>query len=209
MRLLVLLIALTGPVHPARAGNGTWLQFDAWNGGAQLAVNVERGRIVWGMAAGDDDGEPWARASALYTWETGPDRAPWKLRAGPALKAEKIGWWEVEDHQWARCIELDRCGALRLGLRLSVEQWAEYGDWGTFLMADYIGIDDAKSAVAGLTHLPSGWGGQLLVWDESGDDATPTVMLSKRLTRRLSLRLGRRFDADGDETFLGVSFSTY
>lgn len=210
MRLAVsLIVFLLSLGRPALAGDGTWTQFDIWNGGAQLAANVERGRIVWGLGLGDDDDEWWLRASALYTWQAGPDRAPWKLRAGPALKAEEIGWWEVEDERWAHCLDAEggSCGKLRAGLRLSVDRWAEYGRWGTFVMADYTSIDDAALLVGGLTHLPSGLGGQLSVWHEAGGEVTPTVMVSVPVTKRLSVRLGHKFVED--ETFLGFSFSTY
>lgn len=210
MRLAVLLIAaLLSPGHPAVAGNGTWTQFDAWNGGIQLVTNIERGRIVWGFGLGDDDDEMWLRASALYTWQAGPERAPWKLRAGAALKAEEDGWWDVRDERWAHCFDAegDSCTSLRAGLRLSVDRWAEYGRWGTFVMADYTSIDDASLLVGGLTHMPWGMGAQLSVWHEAGGEITPSVMVSQRVTKRLSLRLGHKFVED--ETFIGFSFSTY
>jgi len=210
MRLAVLLfVALLSLARPGWAGDGTWTQVDLWQGGGQAAMNIERGRIVWGLAAGDDDGEPWLRASALYGWKLGGPRFPWRLRAGPALKAEKIGWWEVEDHRWAHCLDAegDRCGSLRAGLRLSVDRWAEHGRWGTFVMADYTGIDDAKLLVGGMTHLPSRVGAQLSIWHEAGGEVTPAVMLSVPATKRLSLRVGHKFVED--ETFVGFSFSTY
>lgn len=210
MRLAVLLIvSLLSLGRPALAADGTWTQVDFWKDGGQLAVNIERGRIVWGFGLGQEDDEPWARASALYTWKTGPERAPWKLRAGPVLKAEQIGWWEVEDERWAHCFdpEGEHCANLRLGLRLSVDRWAEYGRWGTFLMADYATIDNAALLVGGVTHLPSRLGAQLSVWHEDGGEVTPTIMLSAPVTKRLSLRLGHKFVEN--ETFLGVSFSTY
>ena len=207
LSLLIVSLLSLGP--PAQAGDGTWTQIDLWKGGAQMAANVERERVVGGLGLGQDDDEPWLRASALYTWQAGPDHAPWKLRAGPALKAEQIGWWEVGDQRWAHCFdpEGEHCANLRLGLRLSVDRWAEYGRWGTFLMADYTSIDDASLLVGGLTHLPSGLGGQLSVWHEAGGEVTPTIMLSKSLSKRLSVRFGHKFGED--ETFIGVSFSTY
>lgn len=210
MRLVVLLMALLpGMMQPALAGNGTWTQFDLWNGGAQFVINIEKGRVVWGHALGDDDGRLWARASALYTWQAGGDGAPWKLRAGPAFKAEEIPAWELSDHRWARCLDPQggRCASLQAGIRLSVDRWAEQGRWGTFLMADYTSIDDAGLLVGGLTHLPSGLGAQLSLWHEAGGEVTPTVMVSVPVTRRLSLRLGHKFVEN--DTFLGVSFSTY
>jgi|GEM_PF-4980208 len=209
MRLVVLLIVSLLGLRPALAGDGTWAQFDVWKGGAQFATNIERGRIVWGLGLGGDDGELWARASALYTWQIGPDRAPWKLRAGPALKAAQIDWWELEHHRWTHCFDAegDRCANLRAGVRLSVDRWAEYGRWGTFLMADYTSIDNAALLVGGLTHLPSGVGGQLSIWNESEGEVTPTVMISSPVTKRLSVRLGHKF-VEGD-TFIGFSFSTY
>ena len=210
MRLMVLLFALLPALAPpAGAGNGTWTQADVWDAGGQFAMNVERGRIVWGHAFGKDDGELWARASVLYTWQVGSERAPWKLRAGPALKAEEIGWWELEDHRWAHCFDAEgeRCAKVEAGLRLSTDRWAEYGRWGTFLMADYTSIEDASLLVGGLTHMPSGLGGQVSVWHEAGGEVTPTVMISARVTKRLSVRLGHKFVED--ETFIGFSFSTY
>lgn len=210
MRLAVLpFVSLLSLGSTAVAGDGTWTQLDLWKDGGQLAINVERGRMVWGLGLGQDDDEPWLRASALYTWQAGPDRAPWKLRAGPALKAEQIGWWEVEDERWAHCFdpEGDRCANLRLGLRLSADRWAEYGDWGTFLMVDYTSIEDASLLAGGLTHMPSGLGAQLSLWHEAGGELTPTIMVSGRLTKRLSIRLGHKFVED--DTFIGFSFSTY
>lgn len=210
MRLAVLLIVLLSALgRPALARDGTWTQFDAWAGGAQLVTNLERGRIVWGLGIGEDEDEWWLRASALYTWQRGPERAPWKLRAGPALKAERIGRWEVGNGKWGHCFgnKGSNCANLRLGLRLAVDRWAEYGRWGTFVMADYTSIDDASLLVGGLTHLPSGLGGQLSVWHEAGGDVTPALMVSKRVTKRLSLRFGHKFVED--ETFVGFSFSTY
>lgn len=210
MRLVVLpFVSLLSLGSTAVAGDGTWTQLDLWKDGGQLATNVERGRMVWGLGLGQDDDEPWVRASALYTWQVGPDRAPWKLRAGPALKAEQIGWWEVEDERWAHCFdpEGDHCANLRLGLRLSADRWAEYGYWGTFLMADYTSIEDASLLVGGLTHMPSGLGAQLSLWHEAGGELTPTIMVSARITKRLSIRLGHKFVED--DTFIGFSFSTY
>lgn len=210
MRLAVLtIVPLLSLGSLAAAGDGTWTQVDLWKDGGLLATNVERGRVVWGLALGQDDDEPWARASALYTWQVGPDRAPWKLRAGPALKAEQIGWWEVEDERWAHCFDAegDRCANLRLGIRLSVDRWAEYGDWGTFLMADYTSIEDASLLVGGLTHMPSGLGAQLSLWHEEGGEPTPTVLVSAPVTKRLSIRLGHKFVEE--DTFIGFSFSTY
>lgn len=210
MRLAVLLIvSLLSLGRPVLAGDGTWTQVDFWKDGGQLALNVERGRFLWGLGLGQEDDEPWVRASALYTWKLGPEDAPWKLRAGPVLKAEQIGWWEVEEERWAHCFdpEGEHCANLRLGLRLSADRWAEYGRWGTFLMADYATIDNAALLVGGVTHLPSGLGAQLSLWHEDGGEVTPTVMLSAPVTRRLSIRLGHKFVEN--ETFLGFSFSTY
>lgn len=205
--ILALLLALT---RMASAGDGTWTQVDAWQGGGlQWATNVERGRWVFGTAAGRDDGEWWSRASVLRTWTAGPDRAPWKLRAGVALKGEQIDWWERDDHRLARCLpsDPDRCGAMAFGVRLSVDRWAEYGRWGTFLMADYVSIDHAALGVAGLTHLPTGIGGQLSIWHEDGGKPTPTLMLSAPVTKRMSVRVGHKFVEN--KTFIGFSFSTY
>ncbi|SEH83361.1 hypothetical protein [Paracoccus alkenifer] len=207
-RLLCLLTALHFAAGPGHAADGTWVQLDLHRDGGQLVVNVEKGRVVWGMTLGEDADDSWARASALYTWQVGPEHAPWKLRAGPALKAERIDWWRLDDYRWSICLEdRARCGALRAGWRLSADRWAEYGDWGVFLMADFTSIDRARLAVAGATHQPSGWGGQLSLWHESGGKLTPAVMLTRRLSRRLTLRLGHKFTED--ETFLGLSFSTY
>lgn len=192
------------------AGNGSWTQLDAWAGGVQWVTNVERGRWMLGTAAGyEDDGEWWTRASVLRTWHVGPEAAPWKLRAGIAAKAERIHRAETGDHRLAHCLpsDPDHCGALRFGIRLSADRWAEYGRWGVFLMADYTGIDDAKLGVAGLTHLPTGLGAQVSVWHESGGEVTPSVMVSAPLTKRLSIRAGHKFVED--ETFIGLSFSTY
>lgn len=210
MRLAVLpILSLLSLASPAVAGDGTWTQVDAWKDGGQLATNIERGRLVWGLGLGQDDDDPWLRASVLHTWQAGPERAPWKLRAGPALKAEQIGWWEVGDERWAHCFDAegDRCASLRLGLRLSVDRWAEYGRWGTFVMADYTTIEDASLLVGGVTHLPSGLGAQLSLWHEAGGELTPTVMVSIPVTKRLSLRFGHKFVEE--DTFVGFSFSTY
>ena len=207
-RLLCLLIALHSAAPPGFAGDGTWVQLDLHRDGGQMVVNVEKGRVVWGMTLGEDADDSWASVSALYTWQVGSGRAPWKLRAGPALKAERIGWWQLDDYRWSICLEdRARCGALRAGWRLSADRWAEYGDWGSFLMLDFTSIDSARLLVAGATHLPSGWGGQVSLWHERGGEATPALMLTRRLTRRMTLRLGHKFVED--ETFLGLSFSTY
>ncbi|MDO5369118.1 hypothetical protein [Paracoccus sp. (in: a-proteobacteria)] len=207
-RLVLLIVSLLAPCA-GTAGDGTWTQFDAWKGGAQLVTNIERGRIVWGFGLGRDDGELWSRASALYTWQVGDDQAPWKLRAGPALKAEEIAWWQRDDHRWTRCLDAEgeSCARLQAGMRLSADRWAEYGRWGTFVMADYTAIDDAALLVGGLTHMPSGLGGQLSVWHEAGGEVTPTLMASAPVTRRLRVRLGHKFVED--ETFIGFSLSTY
>ena len=209
MRRLVRAIAATlWLAGPAAAGNGTWTQVDAWAEGFQWVTNVERGSWVLGSAAGRDDGEWWGRVSILRTWPVGPDRAPWKLRAGAAARVDQIPRWEVEDHDSATCLsDGTTCGALEIGLRLSADRWAEYGRWGTFLMADWTSMNNEKLLVAGLTHLPSGIGAQLSVWHENDGEVTPTVMVSAPLTRRLSVRLGHKFVED--ETFLGFSFSTY
>lgn len=210
MRLLGYALAvMLALARAAAAGDGTWTQVDAWARGFQWVTNVEREAWVLGTAAGRDDGEWWSRASVLRTWQVGPDKAPWKLRAGVAARAEQIPAWEIEDHDLAHCLpsDPDMCGALEFGARLSVDRWAEYGRWGTFVMADWISIDNAKLGVLGLTHLPSGIGGQLSVWHEDGGEVTPTIMLSKSLTRRLSVRVGHKFVED--ETFIGISFSTY
>lgn len=208
-RVILLLVSLQSLGLPALGGDGTWTQVDVWKDGGQMAANVERGRIVWGLGVGQDDDDPWARASALYTWQVGPDRAPWKLRAGPALKAEQIGRWEVGDARWAHCFdpEGEHCANLRLGLRLSVDRWAEYGRWGSFLMADYTSIEDASLLVGGVTHLPSGLGAQLSLWHEAGGELTPTLMVSAPVTKRLSIRLGHKFVEE--DSFIGFSFSTY
>lgn len=208
-RFTLLIAAMLGLARPALAGDGTWTQVDVWNDGWQLATNVERGRIVWGLGLGDDDGELWMRASALYTWRLGDDDAPWKLRAGSAIKAEQIGWWELDDHPWARCFdpEGENCTSLRSGVRLSVDRWAEYGRWGTFLMADYTSIDNASLLVGGVTHLSSRLGAQISVWSEDDGEVTPTMLFSAPVTKRLSARLGHKFVED--ETFIGFSFSTY
>ena len=206
-RLLSLLIALCCAA-PAVAADGSWTQLDLHQEGGQLVVQVEKGRLLWGMSLGEDAEDRWARASVLYTWRPGGGRAPWNLRAGPALKAEEIGWWQVADYRWATCLEdRARCGALRAGWRLSADRWAQYGDWGLFLMADFTSIDRASLAVAGATHLPSGWGGQVSLWHEQGGEVTPAAMLTRRLSKRLTLRLGHKFVED--ETFLGISVSTY
>lgn len=201
------LAALAAPA--AKAGDGSWTQIDAWSGGYQWATNIERGAWVFGSGAGLDDGDWWARASVMRTWAVGPDRAPWKLRAGIAAKAEEIGPWQTGDYRLAQCLpdDPDRCGALRFGVRLAADRWAEYGRWGLFLMADYGSIDNTALGVVGLTHLPSRIGGQLSLWHEDGGELTPTVMVSARLTPRLSVRLGHKFVEN--QTFIGFSFSTY
>ena len=209
--LLAVILALVAclPGRAVQAGDGSWTQIDAWAGGFQWATNIERGAWIIGSGAGQDDGEWWARGSIMRTWAVGPERAPWKLRAGIAAKAEQIAPWEVGDYSLTSCMPADpgQCGALRFGLRLSADRWAEYGSWGLFLMADYTSIDNAALGVAGLTHLPSRIGAQVSLWHEDGGEATPTIMVSAPVTRRLSVRLGHKFIED--ETFLGVSFSTY
>lgn len=195
---------------PASAGDGSWTQIDGWKGGVQWVTNIERGRWVAGSAAGyDGDGDWWARLSVLRGWSVGPKAAPWMLRAGIAAKAERIAPWERQDYRLGYCLpsDPDQCGALRFGLRLSADRWAEYGRWGVFLMADYVSIDQTRLGVVGLTHLPTGLGGQLSVWHETGGEVTPTVMISAPINRRMQLRAGHKFVEN--ETFIGVSYSTY
>lgn len=192
----------------ALAGDGSWTQIDAWDGGAQWVTNVERGAWHMGMAAGIDDDEWWTNAAILRTFTVGSER-PWKLRAGAIARAEQIMRWELEDYDRAKCwgMEYDDCAALRFGVRLSADRWAQYGNWGTFLMAEWTSIDDTKLAVAGLTYMPNGLNAQFSLWHEKGGEVTPTVMISKPVTKRLSLRAGHKFVEE--QTFIGFSFSTY
>ncbi|WP_085378315.1 hypothetical protein [Paracoccus contaminans] len=208
-RIVVLLAAWLAPGLPASAGDGSWTQLDAWKGGVQWVTTVERGRWQLGSSAGRDDGEWWARGSVMRTWTAGPDRAPWKLRAGLAFKAEQIRPRERQDHAHASCLSegADRCAAWDAGLQIEADRWAEYGGWGTFLMGQWTDIDNAALAVAGLTHKASGIGAQLSLWHEDGGKVTPTIMLSAPAGKRLSLRAGHKFVED--ETFVGFSFSTY
>lgn len=194
---------------PAWAGDGSWTQIDAWSGGVQWVTNVERGAWLYGTAAGHDDGESWGRVALLRGWAVGEGAAPWMLRAGVAGRVEQVAPWETGDHRLARCLPSDpgTCGAFAAGVRLSASRWAEHGRWGTFLMAEWTSIDNETLAVAGLTDLPSGIGGQLSLWHEDGGELTPTLMLSAPLTKRLSLRVGHKFVED--ETFVGLSLSTY
>lgn len=210
MRRIGVLVALwMAQAAAASAGDGSWTQLDVWKGGVQWATTVERGRWHLGTSAGRDDKEWWTRASVMRTWTAGPDKAPWKLRAGVALKAEQIHAWEVEDHDNARCLAADpgRCGALSVGPQIEMDRWAEYGRWGTFLMVQWTGIDNAALGVAGLTHTPSGIGAQLSVWHEDEGEVTPAIMVSAPVTRKLSVRAGHKFVED--ETFIGFSFSTF
>lgn len=206
--LLAVGLALAAP--PATAGDGSWTQLDVWRGGGQWATTVERGRWHLGTSAGrDEDGKWWTRASVMRTWTAGPDRAPWKLRAGAAIKAEQIQPWEVAGRAHAGCLPSDpsRCGAIKAGPQFEADRWAEYGRWGTFVMAQWTGIDNAALAVAGLTYLPSGIGAQLSVWHEDGGEVTPTVMVTVPVTKKIMLRAGHKFVEN--ETFVGFSLSTY
>lgn len=205
--LLSLWPALVAP--PAVAGDGSWTQIDLWRGGVQWATTVERGRWHLGTSAGQDDDGWWTRASVMRTWTAGPDRAPWKLRGGLAMRAKQIHPWEVAGRDHAGCLssDPDRCGTIDAGPQIEVDRWAEYGRWGTFVMAQWTGIDNAALAVGGLTHLPTGIGGQLSIWHEDGGDVTPTVMVTVPLTKRIMIRAGHKFVEN--ETFVGFSLSTY
>ncbi|WP_299359707.1 hypothetical protein [uncultured Paracoccus sp.] len=199
-------LALSGPLS---AADGIWTQFDLSDQGMLLVTNVEQGRQVYGLVIGDDDDEAWLTLSLLRTWQAGPDEAPWKLRAGPVLRAEQIGAWEADEHDLSWCGADDRdCVAGRAGLRLSVDRWKSYESFGLFLMADYSTIDRARLGVMGLTHLASGLGGQISIYREEDGETTPAAMLSAKLPgSRFSVRLGHKFVED--ETFVGISFSTY
>lgn len=205
----VLLAVLLGSVMPAFAGNGSWTQVDAWNGGVQWVTNVDRGAWQLGMSGGRDDEEWWAKTSVLRAWSIGPDRAPWKLRGGVVASGEQIQRWEAGDYDLTHCWSNnpDSCAAFRFGARLSVDRWVEYGSWGLFLMGEYTTIDNSKLAVVGLTHLPTRLGAQISLWHEDEGELTPAVMLSAPLTKRLSIRFGYKFVEE--ETFLGLSFSTF
>ncbi|MBV0890857.1 hypothetical protein KTN05_03220 [Paracoccus sp. Z118] len=203
----ILCCALALPL-PATAGNGIWTQLDFSNEGGLLVTNVERGRQVYGLVVGSDD-QSWVTLSLLRTWQFGNPDAPWKLRAGTALKAEEIGWWEAEEQDYAYCdAEMQDCYGARAGVRLQVDRWKSYESLGLYLMADYSSIDNARLGVAGLTHLPTGFGGQISVYDDDDGATVPAVMVSmKLLDTGFSLRAGHKFVEE--ETFLGLSFSTY
>ncbi|MDP0995555.1 hypothetical protein, partial [Klebsiella pneumoniae] len=82
------------------------------------------------------------------------------------------------------------CKAARAGVRLQAERWKSYETVGVYLMADYNSIAQAKLAVAGVTHLKSGLGGQLSVYDDDEGDRVPALMLSAPVRKTgLSVRL--------------------
>ena len=210
MRHLVpILIALFLLPLRALAGDGTWTQLDASSEAALLVTNVEKGRSVYGLVAGKDDDEAWLALSLLRTWQLGDERAPWKLRAGSGLKIEEIAPYEAMDFRYRWCDDrIEHCKAARAGVRLQAERWKSYETVGVYLMADYNSIAQAKLAVAGVTHLKSGLGGQLSVYDDDEGDQVPALMLSAPVRKTgLSVRLGHK--PTERETFVGFSFSTY
>lgn len=208
-QLVLILVALLILPLRAAAGDGTWTQFDLSKDGELLVANAERGRQVYGLVAGKDGDEAWLAVSLLRTWAVGDEAAPWKLRAGTGLKVEKIGVHEVMDYRYRWCDDMaDDCKAARAGVRLQAERWKSYDRVGLYLMADYNSIAQARLAVAGLTHLKTGLGGQLSVYDDDEGDTVPAVMLSAPIRKTgLSVRLGHK--PTEKETFVGVSFSTY
>lgn len=199
-------VALAGP---AAAGDGSWTQIDGWPSGVQWVTNIERGNWMLGTASGVKDDEVWARLSLLRRWSVGPDSAPVNLRAGIALRAQQIQWYEADDTPASYCVDAagGTCVAFAAGLRLSVDQWKQSGDWGRFLMAEWTSTENQTMAVAGLTYLPWGLGAQLSLWHEDGGDVLPTIMISKSITPRLSIRVGHKFIED--DSFIGLSLSTY